>query len=177
MSGTYIYVFGPLSGPYKIGYAANLQARASGIRGMNSHALPKSARDHSAMWHTELMPDEEEARIVELEAHHLLDAHRIVNPKYHLHRKRCEWFDVSLVKAVRAVREASLRTQFTFPNDPEMSVWIENLRAANPGRSVGEIIRAVIKWCSDGESGALDSFFKPRRRPNYSSTTLSGLGR
>ena len=97
MRQCFVYVFGPLSGPYKIGHSYDVVRRGCELRAVGSPALPLSAAKHSTMWHLEAFPDRTEAKIVEKAAHQHLGKHRLGDPIYWRHKPRLEWFDVNIV--------------------------------------------------------------------------------
>lgn len=107
---SYVYVFGPLGRPCKIGFSAFPKNRIGVIRNQHAKFISKSIIQQSTIWHLERFVNSENAKIVEQKAHELLDEYRIVNPDHPLFRKRCEWFDVDSGQAIAAVKKAMALT-------------------------------------------------------------------
>lgn len=149
----FVYVFGPLSQPCKVGIAFDVSARAQMIRCNSQKYIPHHFKTNGIMWFSLVLPDRYEAKIVERSAHGLLDSFRIIHPDFPSHRARCEWFDIEQGAAIQAIKEAEKRTRISFLAPDS---WLERLEAWTQSQPVpptkSEVIRlAVEKFIADHE--------------------------
>ena len=106
----YLYVFGSVGGPFKIGYSKDPSFRAK--------CIPKTypgyyfVKGNAIMWWTSPLPDKAAARLAERRAHSMLWSHGVRVPdKSRLNDDHVpgttEWFNVTLCHALKIASEAA----------------------------------------------------------------------
>lgn len=110
---TYLYVFGDLGGPFKVGYSNNPNQRAKTIRRM--HPGRYFAGDGAIMWCEIALPNQADAKNAERSAHAELRRYGVKAPDavygcYRDIRGTTEWFDITLGHATKVAFRAVMKT-------------------------------------------------------------------
>ena len=97
----YLYIFGRIGGPFKVGYSWDPPRRAKEISW--SATGWKHAGDSAVMWETFPLQDKSTAKSAERAVHQKLRDHQIMVEGHLNHRS--EWFDAPMSVVRRAVTE------------------------------------------------------------------------
>ena len=129
---TYLYIFGKIGGPFKVGYSHQPEARAKSIM----HWSP--GRQYSAglaiMWDTFPLPDRATAKIAERAAHRKLRRYQLLL-RNGGEGWRSEWFNAPLPLIRRAVARIAARhngTSFRLDMSERLLAMLDKWRSKQP---------------------------------------------